>query len=344
MILLRTCATDWTPKRLARLLANGLAGLVLVCLLWGGAWSQSVDSDALKPVTFLPQWQPQAQFAGYYIAKQQGIYAQHGLDVTILRGGPNHPALAGLKSGEADFTSAFLSNGVREFAGGTPLVHLAQLVQQSSLMLVAKADSGIDEIEDLDGRRVSIWPSFDIQPRALFRQHGIEPEIIPQNNTLNLFLRGAVDAASAMWYNEYYLLINSGLEESDLVEFFLRDSDVNFPEDGIYTLRSTWEADEAMCLAFVQATLEGWRYAFAHPEEALDAVMDKIRRANLASNRVHQRWMLARMQDIMMPEGDAQPLGTLDAQALQRVSRELQNFNMIEEPVLYERFHQNCTE
>ena len=36
---------------------------------------------AQKKVTFAPQWNPQSQFAGYFVAKEKGFYKAEGLDV-----------------------------------------------------------------------------------------------------------------------------------------------------------------------------------------------------------------------------------------------------------------------
>ena len=64
-------------------------------LLYAGplaAGSAAVAQETRLPqVSFIPQWQPQAQFAGYYVAYEKGFYRERGLDVKILRGGPEWP-------------------------------------------------------------------------------------------------------------------------------------------------------------------------------------------------------------------------------------------------------------
>ena len=130
---------------------------------------------------------------------------------------------------------------------------------------------------------------------------------MPQTHTVNLFLRGGIDVTSAMWYNEYHTILNSGVDPEELNVFPLHEQGVNFPEDGIYTLEKTLHKDPAMAKAFVSASLEGWRYAFTHPEEALDIVIRYMREAKVPANRVHQKWMLDRMRDLIMP-GNGQDL------------------------------------
>ncbi|OGR39855.1 MAG: ABC transporter substrate-binding protein [Desulfovibrionales bacterium GWA2_65_9] len=305
--------------RLAAVLA--LTVLTLCAALPARAGEQKRAALAL-------QWQPQAQFAGFYVAKEKGFYTEAGVDLTIIPGGPDVVASKLLASGRAQFATMFLATGIERRAGagrnkdGLPVVLLAQLVQRSALMLITRADSAIRTPQDLDGKRVGLWDNeFRLQPLALFQRLGIHPVIKPQSNTLNLFLRGGVDAASAMWYNEYHSLLASGLDAADLRVFFYRDLDLNFPEDGLYALEATQAADPDLCRAVTSASLRGWEYAFAHPDEALDIVQARMREAHLPSSRAHQRFMLARLQDVMSVPGLA--LGSLDPADYARVTEAL---------------------
>lgn len=283
--------------------------------------------------TLVLQWQPQAQFAGYYMAQAKGFYRAAGVDLRIIPSGPDAETSRQLIADQAQFATLFLATGIERRAEGIPLVNLAQVVQRSALMLVTRAGSGIREPGDLDGKRVGLWNNeFQLQPKALFQRLGIRPRIVPQSGTLNLFLRGGVDAASAMWYNEYHTLLASGLDPGDLQVFFFRDLDLNFPEDGIYTMEKTFFSAPGLCRSVVAASLRGWEYAFAHPEETVDVMMARIREAHLPSNRPHQRFMLARMRDIILGlEGDQiPPLGELSQTDFDRVADTLVRQGLIQ--------------
>lgn len=300
--------------RLASLFLS-MGCLLLLC--------SSGQAEEVRLVRFIPHWSPQAQFAGYFVAKDNGMYERHGLDVEILRGGPDNPASEALAKGEAEFASLFLSRALILRSQGVPVVNVGQIVQRSALMLVAKKSSGVLSPIDLRGRRISVWPEFSAQPLAFLRRLHLDVEVVPQGYSLNLFLMGGVDAASAMWYNEYHTILNSGLDESELTTFLLADYGLNFPEDGLYCLENLALNDPTLVRAFVQASLEGWRYAFDHPEEALDAVMERVRQANLPTNRVHQKWMLDRMRDVILPPESDKPMGLLEMDEYEFVATEL---------------------
>lgn len=315
--------------------------ILAVLLLSSGIALQAADTEA-DPAVFVPQWEPQAQFAGYYIAAEKGFYARAGLAVTVLRGGPDQPIGRLLKEGRADFATTFLASALKQRSvEGLPLVNIGQMVQRSSLLLVARKSSGIHSPANLNGKTVSLWPDFAVQPKALFRKFGVNPRILPQGATINLFLHAAVDAASAMWYNEYHVLINSGMEPNDLTVFFYDQFGLNFPEDGIYCLAPTLKQNPEFCRRFVQTSVAGWQYAFQHPEEALDIVMRQVAAANRPTNRVHQRWMLNRMKDIMQPPG-APPIGTLKESDYLRVAQEMKNAGQIDTFPAWKEFYENC--
>jgi NitT/TauT family transport system substrate-binding protein len=281
-------------------------------------------------VAFIPQWLPQAQFAGYYVASEKGFYRQQGLAVDILRGGPERPVTEALQQGMAQFGTMFLATAIHQRANGIKLVNIGQVVQRSAFMLAARKAGGIATPQDLQGKKVGLWGAeFGIQAQAFFRKYQVTVRPVPQASTLNLFLLGGVEAASAMWYNEYYQLINAGLDPEELTTFRLADYGVNFPEDGIYCLEDTFRSHPQLCHRFVAASLQGWQYAFEHPQEALNIVMGYVTRAHAATNRVHQQWMLARMQDIIQPPGTSVPLGSLSLSTYLWVAETLKDYGMI---------------
>ena len=289
-----------------------------------------------QPLRLVLHWLPQAQFAGYLMAEEKGFYAAHGLDLKIIPGGPDVNVSQHLADGRAEFASMFLSTAI-ERSSAMDLVHIGQIVHQSALMLVASRDSDIRSLKDLGGRRVGMWGAdFQIQPRALFKRLGIEVTVVEQAPSMDLFMRGGLDAVSAMWYNEYHTLMSYGLEEKDMVAFFFRDLDLNFPEDGLYCLRSTFERDPAAARAVAQASLDGWAYAFAHPEEALDVVLRRMKEHRVKANRAHQRWMLARMQDIVLAGGA--PRLTLSRTDFERTAHILKEQGFASEPPRYDEF------
>jgi NitT/TauT family transport system substrate-binding protein len=265
-----------------------------------------------KKATLITLWVPQAQFAGYYVAIDKGIYLKHGIDLKILRSGAGYDTFQTLKNGQADFAVLWLVTALKERSAGSKLVNISQIVQRSSMMLISKKTSGINGLQDMRGKKVGLWEGdLGIPARTLFKKNGIDIREVRQSQTVNLFLRGGIDVASAMWYNEYHVVLNSGIDADQLNIIFLDKLGMKFPEDGLYTMEKTIQSDPELVHAFAQASLEGWRYAFEHPEETIDIVMKYMRQAAVPANRSHQRWMLLKMKDIMTKAGDPGSFGVL---------------------------------
>ncbi|HOO63173.1 MAG TPA: ABC transporter substrate-binding protein [Synergistaceae bacterium] len=295
---------------------------------------------AFTPLFVLPQWSPQSQFAGIYVAYEKGFYLRHLLDVTILRGGPDADPWEYLRKGKADLVTQFLTSALEARDKGLPVVLLGQVVQKSSLMVVGRKDRGIESPEDLSGRPLSLWESsFRLGFDLLFEKRNLVPRIYPQYYSVNLFIRGVVDACVAMYYNEYHMLYQAGFNFDELSGFLLENYGFGFPEDGVYSTESFYRENPEACQAFVEATLEGWIYAREHPEEALDIVMKYVNRAHVPTNRGHMRWMLEKILPCILPaSGDAWIPGVLSREEYRKTGEALMEGKLMGTFPLYEDF------
>ena len=101
---------------------------------------------------------------------------------------------------------------------------------------------------------------------------------------INLFLSGALDATLAMSYNEYYQLVQAGIEMTGENVYRFCDHGYNVQEDGLYMTRDYYEKHREQARKFAQASRKGWEWAAAHPEEALDIVIQYVDREHIATD------------------------------------------------------------
>lgn len=290
--------------------------------------AETNTAPPLTPLSLMLAWQPQAQFAGYYVAQSHGFYREAGIDVTLLSQGDVRSPLAALRDGEVDLAILWLPTAVKARAEGVPLVNIAQLLQHASVLLIARTHANIKHLSDLTNQRVGVWmgdPALPIE--AVLRAHTLNVKRVPQSQTVNLFLRGGVEAMSGMLYNEYHLLLNAGLEPEELTVFRLSDYGIDCPEDGIYVLEQAHHHKSAAITAFVAATRRGWKQVAADPAGAVDLVLQYQRAARIPANRAHQRWMLEHILSVMEKTNWDWQLHRTD---VERISAMLQRLKIID--------------
>ncbi|EAR52958.1 ABC transporter, periplasmic substrate-binding protein [Oceanicola granulosus HTCC2516] len=254
---------------LAALAAFGLAGPAL----------------AQDEVTLQLKWVTQAQFAGYYVALEQGFYEDEGLDVTILPGGPDIAPTQVIAGGGADVIVEWMPAALAAREKGLPLVNIAQPFKSSGMMLTCWKDVGIETPEDLDNRTLGVWFFGNEYPFLSWMSHlgyatdGAAEgsvEVLKQGFNVDPLLQRQADCISTMTYNEFGQVLDAGVSEDELVNFKYEDQGVATLEDGLYVLEENLE-DPAFVdkmARFVRASMQGWKWAEENPEEAAMIVLD----------------------------------------------------------------------
>lgn len=242
-------------------------------------------ANAADDLTLQLKWVTQAQFAGYYVAKDKGFYDEENLNVTIKPGGPDIAPTQVLAGGGADVTVEWMPAALAAREKGLPIVNIAQPFKSSGMMLTCLKESGItDPKADFPGKTLGVWFFGNEYPFLSWMNHlGIPTEggadgvtVLKQGFNVDPLLQKQAACISTMTYNEYGQVLDAGISEDDLVTFKYEDQGVATLEDGLYVLESTL-ADPAMedkLARFVRASMKGWKYAEEHPEEAAEIVLE----------------------------------------------------------------------
>ena len=270
----------------------------------------------LTEVTLQLQWFTQAQFAGYYAARDLGFYNDVGLDVTILEGGVDIVPASVLDSGAADFAVSWVPRGLVPREEGANITNIAQVFQRSATLQVSFVGSGINSVSDLAGRTVGNWGfGNEFELLAGLRTNGLDPQsdvtLVQQNFDMLALISGDIDAAQAMIYNEYAQVletINPDTDElyqpEDLNIINWNDEGTAMLQDALWADADRLESDadyRDVAVRFVEASIRGW----AHCRDNSDACVDVVLNNVPTLGESHQAWQLNEISSLIWPS----PLG-----------------------------------
>lgn len=285
-------------------------------------------------IVFTPQWTPQSQFAGYYVAQEKGFYKEAGVEVDFQHPSVSYSALNRLMEGSSDMITTQLTQAMIAIDRGIPMAHVLQTSQKNGLVLLGRSDS-IRTIEDLRKKKVGVWKAgFGELAYIMDAELRLGIKWIPFLEGTNLFISGAIDATLAMSYNEYLQIRVSGHE--DKIPIRLSDIGYDYPEDGLYVSLDFYRRYPEKVKAFVEASRKGWEWTHEHPEEALDIVMKWAEKEQVHTNRIFQRWMLEEILRLQCEEDERKPSFRLDAGVVKKLSDLLWKHHRIQNPVTIE--------
>jgi NitT/TauT family transport system substrate-binding protein len=237
-----------------------------------------------EDVTLQLKWVTQAQFAGYYVALEQGFYEEEGLNVTIKPGGPDIAPPQVIAGGGADVIVEWMPAALAARESGLPLVNIAQPFKSSGMMLTCRNDSGVTTVEDFPGQTLGVWffgneyPFLSWMSTLGYSTDG-GPDgvtVLKQGFNVDPLLQNQAACISTMTYNEYWQVIDAGFSEADLTVFKYEDQGVATLEDGLYVLedRLSDPAFVETMAKFVRASMKGWKWAEENPDDAAMIVLE----------------------------------------------------------------------
>jgi NitT/TauT family transport system substrate-binding protein len=298
------------------------AALVAGLAIWaaiGTAGAQPAKSGGAKltKVTLQLKWVAQAQFAGYYAARDKGYYKQVGLDVSIKPGGPDIIPETVVAGGQAEFGLDWLPSLMSSRDKGVDLVNIAQVFTRSGLLLISWKDTGINTIAKMRDKTVANWlGGNEYEVFAALVKNGMDPvhqkgvKIFQEPFSMDFFMKRQVDAASAMTYNELAQVLESVNPKtgkltklSELNVIPMQKVGTGMLEDGIFTTGSWIKSKQHQAIAkkFLAASFKGWLYCRDHWRDCVNIVL----KAGTALPRGHQTWQMNEINALIWPA----PLG-----------------------------------
>jgi NitT/TauT family transport system substrate-binding protein len=271
----------------------------------------AAECTELTPVTLQLQWFVQAQFGGYYAAKDLGYYEEQCLDVTILEGGVDIVPQTVLAQGGADFAISWVPKALASREQGAGIVDVAQVFRTSGTLQVSWADSNITTAADLKGKKVGNWGfGNEYELFAGMTKAGLDPaadvELVQQQFDMQALLNREIDAAQAMTYNEYAQVLETVNPDTGELYQAADFNVINWNDEGTAMYQDAiWASEERLADAayqdltqrFVTASLKGWIQCRDNAQECADIITANGSKLGAS----HQLWMMNEVNKLIWP-------------------------------------------
>jgi NitT/TauT family transport system substrate-binding protein len=300
---------------------------VLSALLTSGA------GRAEEAITIRLKWLHQAQFAGYYVAKEKGYYKAAGLEATIEAGGPDFPAVQMVAGGNEQFGVTGADQVLIAREKGVPVVALAVLYRKNPFVLFALSKSGIDKPAKFVGKNigVKIGGNEELIYRAVIKSAGVDKSQLtetPVKFDLTPLLTGQVEVWPGYVINEVLAAQEKGFGVNII---YPADYGVTLYADTLFTTEKMLKEKPAIVRSFVAATMKGWSDAIANPEEAAKITV------KYGSKLTYEHELAMMKASVALLKPDDKPLGSMNEEGWKSVESLLLGGKFLKAPVAIEK-------
>ncbi len=287
--------------------------------------TQAATEAPMTDVSLQLQWAPQAQFAGYFAADREGYYADEGLHVNILPGGPDViPQAVGSDPNGPEFTISWVPKVLEVRANSqSDLVDIAQVFQRAGTRSVSWAagkgpeptsTDNITSPEQFAGKKIGVWDfgnEYEVTAGALKFNltQGTDYEKVIQPFDMTLLLSRQIDVAEAMIYNEYAQVLEATdpatgnlYQAADLNVIDYNEVGTAMLQDAIFA-REAWLSEagnEDVATRFLRASFRGWAFCRDNPDQCIQYTVD----AGSTLGSGHQAWMMNEINPLIWPSPD----------------------------------------
>jgi ABC-type nitrate/sulfonate/bicarbonate transport system substrate-binding protein len=221
---------------------------------------------AATPLTMQAAWINDAEFAGYFLAMDEGYYATEGLDLTYLSGGPDVIPESTVIAGRADLALTTPDTTIKAIAEqGAPFKIIGAQYQKNPIGIVSLVESGITSPADLVGKTLAVPPVNVISVEAMLKLNGIaasDVNIVPYAYDPTPLIKGEIDASLDFTTNVPYTISQQGAEATS---FLLYDFGYTTYNDTVVVTEDILKSKRAELVAWLRASRKGWDANFTDP-------------------------------------------------------------------------------
>ncbi len=225
-------------------------------------WLSGCKTVASHDLIFALGWVPDVEYAGLWVAVENGYFAQQNVPLKVWPGGPNAPQpLVEVAARQAHIGEAEWLTLLDACLRGNDFVIIGSLFPTSPSALMSLPSRPIRHAADLPGTRFLVQgPSERTAIAAMFKLNRLpaDYQLVPVGFSPEALLNGAGDAYYCFITNQPLVLENMGMREGvDFIVTRLDQLGYKVPSSLLFVERHTLHARRQELVGFLQAMLRG---------------------------------------------------------------------------------------
>jgi len=220
-------------------------------------------------------WLASNGILGEVMADKLGYFAEEGLALEIVPGGPNIDGVASVASGANNLGSISSSPSLMlARSAGLPIKCIAAGYQKHPFTYFSLKDDPIRTPQDMIGKKIGTQGTAQILLRALLAKNNIpedQVEVVVMGGDMAPLMSGQVDAVTG-WQTNTGALSVLGDKRVDMM---LWDAGIQLYANPYYTTDAVLDKDADKIAAAIRAISRGWGAVYADPEAGVDALVER---------------------------------------------------------------------
>jgi ABC-type nitrate/sulfonate/bicarbonate transport system substrate-binding protein len=288
-----------------------IVAVIVVAVVAGCVGPQATPTPQRVKATLSLDWVPNTNHTGFYVAQEKGWYAEQGLDLEIQIPSDPAAALKQVAYGNTEFGVSFQEEVTIARSNDIPVVSIAAIIQHNTSAFASLAETGITRARDIEGKTYASYGMLIEKPilgQLLACDGGDINKVEFVDVGFDTFPALVGKRADLAWIFMGWDGVQAEIMGVKLNTLPLYGSCVpDYYTPVIISGESTLQSKPDLVRRFLAATVRGYEYAIANPEEAAEILLRASPESEPELVRRSQAWLSPRYQDDAPAWGQQKP-------------------------------------
>jgi len=241
-------------------------------------------ATAQTDLPFALDWKFEGPAAPYFVAVDEGLFKEKGLNVEVTEGQGSLDAIPKVATGAYPVGFADINSLIKflDQNPGAPVTAVMMIYDKPPFAVVGRISQGVETPKDLEGKILGApppdgawaqFPAFATANDLDMSKITVEPVGFPTREPM--LAEGKVDAVTGFSFSSFLNLVRLGVPEDDISTILMADHGLALYGNAIIVNTDFAEANPEVVTNFLAAVAAGWKEAIADPAGAIESLIQR---------------------------------------------------------------------